>query len=343
MNRLTLLAPVNHYTGYGLHTIQIARDIERLSGAYVSVRATSTSEAFGATIPADIRQRLVSGPQPEHWELLLHPPNFLPTPDKLTAYFTMWEATRLPPGGVNLLNRAEVVFTPSQWNASCFSACGVERPIRVVPLGINTGVFHYRPWPEPEPFVFGTAGRMAHGGVRKGINEVIDAFQAAFPCERDVRLKVKCWPDCPVKAVQDARIQITAAYLGEPQLADWFAGIHVFVSAARSEGWGLMQHQAMAVGRPVMSVDFGGVREFFRPELGYALPYELKPAQKGYAGCGHWAQPSFDGLVESFRRAYEHRSEALEKGARSAAAVEGTDWSQANAVLVERLREVGAL
>jgi len=345
VSRITVLGAVNSYTGYGLHTIQAVRDIETLSGAYVSVRALSTSEAFGARIPMDIRRRFVNGPQPEPWELLIHPPNFLPTPGKKTAYFSMWEATRLPPKGRSLLNKATVVFTPSHWNASTFSACGVDVPIEVVPLGINTKAFYYRPPPQRLDglCVFGAAGRMAHGGVRKGINEVIEAFLAAFPKQDDARLRIKCWPDCPVAKVRDNRISITAAYLSDDEVAEWFSGIHVFVSAARAEGWGLMQHQAMAVGRPIITVDFGGVREFFKPAMGYALPYRMVQATKAYDGCGHWAEPDFDDFVSMMRHVYERREQAQEKGRAAAVAMMGTDWLDANRVLVSKLMKLGAL
>ncbi len=168
----------------------------------------------------------------------------------------------------------------------------MQRPIEVVPLGINQDVFRYRPFNGefPEVLTFGAAGRMAHGGVRKGINEVIAAFLAAFPKKiKDVRLRVKCFPDCPVSKVKDPRIEIVQACLSDAQLADWFGSLNCFVSAARAEGWGLMQHQSMSMGRPVASVKFGGVTEFFDERVGYALPFTLEPAKLAYAGCGHWA------------------------------------------------------
>lgn len=344
MKRLTLAADINEYTGYGKHAIQIVRDLERMAGCYVSVRALSRSNAFGATIPIDIRQRFVGGPQPEEWELLLHPPNFAPTPGKKTMYFSMAESTRLNPESVKMLNLSEVVIVPCGWNEQCFMQSGVTVPIRIVHLGIDDSVFHERPFPATAKTIFGAAGRMAHGGVRKGLNEVIDAFVKAFPYDHSVELWVKCYPDCPINRVSDPRIKITTAHLSDRALADWFAGITCFVSAARGEGWGLMQHQAMATGRPLVSVNYGGVREFFTSELqGWFLDYDLEPAKFAYAGQGDWAEARECSLIHTLRCVARNQLEQAIRGQNACRAVAGLTWDNSHRQLIAVLQEFGAL
>ncbi len=346
MKRLTLLAPINAFTGYGLHSFQIVRDLTRMLDLYVAIRPVSQSEAFGAKIPTDIRQRFVSGPQPEEWELLLHPPSFVPTPGKKTAYFTMLESTKPPPMGVHLLNRAEVVIVPCWWNASCLSACGVKKPIRVVPLGILTNIFKYAEMPTDFPRVirFGAAGRMANGGVRKGLNEVIDAFSRAFPDESNVRLEVKAWADCPIKKCDDPRVLIHQAYWSDEQLADWFKSLTCFVSAAKGEGFGLMQLQALAIGRPLISVRFGGVAEFFESGMGWPLDFKLGPARQAYEGCGHWAEPTEESLIECMRQcARTDPTELTYMGIVASQKVAHLSWESSNLVLACVLEEFGAI
>ncbi len=344
MNRLTFVGPINTFTGYGLHACQIISDIQKLvPDTFINVRAVQKSESFGATIPAGIRKLFVNQIQPEPWELLLHPPNFVPTQGKNTAYFTMWESSKLPVHSVELLNMAKVVIVPCEWNASCFSAQGVTAPLRIVPLGINTDVFKYSAVAQKDICVFGAAGRMAHGGVRKGINEVIDAFLKAFPTETDVKLRVKCFPDCDVQSITDPRIEIIRAYLSEVEIAKWYSSLTCFVSAARAEGWGLMQHQAMAVGRPIMSVHYGGVKEFFQPATGYAIDFRIEPAKLRYSGCGHWAEPNEDHMIALMRRIYADRNEAEVKGFEASKTVRELSWTQSNWKLVNVLQEFGAI
>jgi len=339
---LTFAADINSFTGYGLHAIQIIRDLIGM-GVQVAVRPTSCNESFGALIPADIRALFVLESSFAEWELLLHPPNFPPTSGKKTAYFTMWEASRLPPNGVSVLNKAEIVIVPNVWNATCFSACGVNAPIRVVPLGMNTEVYRYRPKKQHGPFVFGAAGRMAHGGVRKGLNEVIDLFLKAFPNEPDVRLHIKCHPDCPLAEITDERIVAVPLHLSDAELADWYAGLDCFVSAARAEGWGLMQMQAMATGRALISVNFGGISEFFERGTGYEVEYRLRGARDFYANLGVWAEPVDKSFIEAMRQAYENPSECCRFGVAAAKSVKNLSWHRANKALAVVLKETGAI
>src|SRR5690606_18459922 len=135
--------PINAYTGYGLHSLQIVTDLERF-GHEVLIRPMEITETF-ARIPRRLRKLFELKEVPDEWELFIHTTNFPITPVKKTIYFTMWEASRLPKEWVGFLNQAECVVVPCQWNATCFSASGVYRPIHVVPLGIKTDIFKYGP------------------------------------------------------------------------------------------------------------------------------------------------------------------------------------------------------
>lgn len=343
--RLTLAGPVNSYTGYGMLTIQIARSLQKLTGAYVALRSLSTSEAFGAVIPPDIKDILVHGVQPEPFEILHHPPNYEPIAGKQTVWASMWESCRLRPRQVELLNRAVAVLTPSAWGQACMSASGVNVPIHKWPLGINLDVFRYRAVePHTRPtFVFGAAGRTAHGGVRKGIDDVIEGFLRAFPAEKDVELRIKVFPDCVVPAVKDPRIKYLRAYISDSEMSDWMTGIDCFVSAARGEGWSLLPHQAMATGVPVIACAFSGITEFFNETVGYPIEYSLAPATDHYEGCGHWAMPKIKSIVERMRQVYENRWDAHLMGAKASISVQHLthDFSMTHVVTV--LKEVGAL
>src|SRR5574343_2099652 len=134
-------AHVNMHTGYGQHAVQIIRDF--LSWGYqVKTKALDQRSPF-ADLPTEIKQTFIPvGADVDcPWELVLHPPNLQPSPNKKVAYFSMWESTKLPPGSAEVLNQAEVVIVPSKWCETCFSASGVRSPIRVAQLGIYTDIF----------------------------------------------------------------------------------------------------------------------------------------------------------------------------------------------------------
>ena len=276
--------PINGYTGYGLHSCQIIADLAE-AGYDVLVRPMEFDDRFGLNGSGD-PSRFVYGAQAGAWELLLHPPNCAPTRLKKTLYFTMWEATQLPEKWVGYLNQAECVVVPCQWNARHFRESGVVKPIEILPLGIKEDIFAFRPMDLNGPCVFGAAAKVRGGGERKGLNEMVELFRQAFPDNRDVRLKVKCFPDCGLAPANDPRVEITAAYLTEQELAAWYGSLTCFVSLSRSEGWGLMPHQAMAVGRPCIAMCYSGQAEYLRHDNAYCVSYREVPAAYNYAGTG---------------------------------------------------------
>ena len=338
---LVVRAPVNASTGYGLHCCQLVTDMLRL-GYDVGLHPTATDETF-APIPTQVRRTFLPPKAMSAWELLLHPPHYPPRRGTKTVYFTMWESTRLPSAAPRNLNAAECVIVPCRWNAECFRESGVRREIRIVPLGIDTATFQYREMDLEGPCVFGAAGRTESDPLRKRVNEVIAVFRKAFPRERDVRLRIKVFPGCAIQRVQDSRIEITRSYLSEVQLAAWFRSLTCFVSLARAEGWGLMQHQALATGRPVIGSEFGGVAEFFDRRFGYPLKFRMVPAEGRFTGCGHWAEPSESDAVAMMRRVYRDRSEAQALGIAAARHASQWSWEESHRKLAATLCEIGML
>jgi len=337
--RILFRAPLNGYTGYGLHANQIVTDLQK-SGYDFYIRAIDINETF-APIPLNVRKAIVCQEYPSKWELVLFPPSWAPVAGKKTVHFTMWESTKLHWSAISNLNRCECIIVPTQWNASCFVNSGVKSPIYIVPLGINTDVFRYSPMDMIGPCIFGTAGRLESGGTRKGINLVISAFKQAFPRQKNVQLYVKIFPDCEIPSEADERIKFNREYFSEMQMANWYQHLTCFVSAARGEGWGLMQHQALAMGRPIISIRFGGTAEFFDEQMGYPLDFKLIPAEDLYIGCGLWADPDEKHLIHLMRRVYSDREEAGKLGLKATIATSKYSWSESSQKLRKVLQGVG--
>jgi glycosyltransferase involved in cell wall biosynthesis len=179
--------------------------------------------------------------------------------------------------------------------------------------------------------------------MRKGFGDVIRAFQEAFPLERDVRLGVKGFPDCDIPGVNDDRISVIRQYFSPRRLGEWFRSLTCFVSASRAEGWGLMQHEALATGRPVISVKYGGVKEFFDDEVGFPITHRLARASGHYAGCGSWAEPVQRSLVRQMRRVYEDRAGAAARGKRGSLRAVAFTWQRFQRELLTVLHHAGMI
>lgn len=340
--RLPIYGNVNPFSGYGKLFNRVVIELSKL-GVDPVVRATQVSELFGSKNPAEVMSRLVHRVQPEEFELIIHPPELCPNPEKFTAYFTMWESTRLKELALDFLNMSDLVIVPSNWNAATFSAQGVKTTIRVVPLGCDA---KYDNMPAGGKFVMAAAGRMAHGGSRKGIAQVIECFKAAFDGMDDVRLNIKIFPDCKLDEQDDARISVTRAYISESQMRSWMGSAHCFASAARGEGWGLHQHEAMAMGRPVIAPIYAGLAEFMNRRNSYPVDFTHAPDDDGfYFGYGNLIDVDEWDMVRAMRQAYEDwaAGRIAHKGWIAHEDVKHLTWNNTAAKLLKVLREASLI
>ncbi|MHB8522383.1 MAG: glycosyltransferase family protein [Limisphaerales bacterium] len=329
--------------GIGVFAVGLARALARHSP--LPVELYPINQTWHQPPPADVQEMMRGGNSHWHpWELLFDSVCFgepSVARDKHTVLFTMWETDRLPASAVPAINRAAVCVVPCAWCAEVFRDSGVTVPIRVVQLGIDTRLFRQRPQLFWGNFVFGTASFGLPGG-RKYYERVIEAFRQEFKSNEPVELwmKVRSAPDIDTG---DPRVIWHREWFDVEGLVDWYCGINVFVSAAASEGWGLHQQQAMCVGRPVIGVNYGGVREFWSPANGYEVAYTVGPGDGIYAGHGNYAHVSVTSIRAAMRRAYVDRQTLLAKGDLAAAAAALLTLDRSALALLAVLREFGCI
>lgn len=348
------------YTGYGQIAEWLGRSLEA-GGVPVRYEPFRTAEKH-FPVQGWVRERTIEGPPADwSWTLNLNVPSDRLPPRRNCVAFTMWEVTGLPAGAAHQLNHCRAVVVPCAFNAATFAAGGVLRPIRVVPLGVSAAEGYERRDDPPSlkgrgPFRFGCAGRVSHGGVRKGLAEAVAAFLEAFPDDGPDApvIEAKCFPDCPVAFPEHPRVVVNREPYLPPEMAAWYRSIDCYVTASKGEGWGLQTLQAMAVGRPVVASKWSGTAEFFDSSCGWEVPYDLAPipadAPAGghaggnfYKGQGCWAEPRRDGLVAAMRAAVADPKALRRKGKAAADRALEYDWSRTGRELARVLREAGAI
>ena len=126
---------------------------------------------------------------------------------------------------------------------------------------------------------------------RKNPWAALDAFQLAFPDERDVRLivKTKPWPHMrsyraqaerlAARMAQDDRMRLIDESLDYADVLRLYASCDVMLSLHRSEGLGLHLMEAMSLGTVVVATGWSGNCDFMTAENSIAIPYRLVPSE----------------------------------------------------------------
>ena len=308
----------NGFTGYGRIIQEIILGL--LQRDYkVKFRAFAVSEEFETPVDSKVRKCIVSGPQSEPLELVVYPPRFnLEFPqlcEKKQVLFTMWEADRLPRKYVDCCNKHVALIVPTKWNREIFIKSGVKVPIYVVPLGIDTNVFKPNLRRFPEECVFITAGRVAHGYHRKGINYAMEVFRKAFPEEADAKLRVKCFPDCDLKPNFDSRISIVRASISQESMVEFYQDSVAYLDTTTAEGFGLHQVEANACGQIVIGCPFSG-KPIFNNNDNLAVKYSMQKVtdKETYLATGRWAKLDEEDLIAKMRYVYENREKTWLEG-----------------------------
>lgn len=345
--RIVIKGPVSNYSSYGILTRDIAHYFVK-EGYDVNIRPLGYDEKDTSDpIPSEVSECLVNKAQFDDWELIVFTPSKENlTPNKINVQLTMWESTRLMDSQLAAMNQIDHIFLPSNWNLATFSAQGVKTNMSLCPLGYREDKFSFHPMPEDYFFTFGTAGRLAHGGSRKGIEVVIRAFKQAFPAYvRNVKLKVKICPDDTFnqELVRDSRIEIIPKFMTDLEMADWYKGINCYVSGSNAEGWGLHYNEAMATGRPVIAPFYSAPADFLTDENAYSVKYNLIQATGFYDKLGHWAQPSVEDMAEQMVRAYENQKECRSKGLRAATDIQKFTFTNFCRNLEGQLADLGLI
>ncbi len=341
---LVFASLINFFSGYGQAANAIARELETL-GIPIAFDKFQPDHSF-----LKIDDWTLSRLLPERWRgprLCMFPPSAPVAYKSKDTLYTMWEASLVRRDWADQVNKAGCLVVPCEWNHIGFRHSGVHLPIRKVPLGIDPLVFKPRDgWhPARETVTFGCAARMAHGGTRKGIAEVIAAFLDAFPTERNVRLRVKLWPDCEVADPDDARVTFDRRVLTTEQLASWYRGLDVYVSASKGEGFGLQTLQAMGCGVPVVAPAHSGMAEYLSDACAWLVDWDETPVPNGFLIYGVkgacWCVPRHESLVARMREAHGDAWARLAKGHAAAGIAAGFTWERTARELLAVLEEFG--
>ncbi len=257
--------------------------------------------------------------------------------------FVPWELSRLPENEAYFLQgNFDEVWTPSTFSAKAISD-SVKVPVVTMPHAIDVSSVSQksrRDFGLPEnAFVFLFAFDMHSRIERKNPEGLITSFIQSFGSQKDVLLviSIKNSADFPseFKALSlmtksHPNIRLHTDYLPRPDMLALLKCADCFVSLHRSEGFGLLIAESMALGVPVIATDYGGSADFLNQWTGYPVPYDLTTLRKNagsYQAGSVWAEPNVTAAAKLMKHVQEQKEEALEKAKRASALMK-TDYSK---------------
>lgn len=275
--------------------------------------------------------------------------------------WVMCEVEPWPKAWVDGCRFVDEVWVPTERQKNVLLACGVERPVHVMPLGVDPGYFNpdRSPWPD-RPFADFVFVSNFMWGVRKNPDLLIRAFRDEFDRDEDVVLYIKTASKKKDHSLaletrwwmreSGPTVMITTDTIPDADMAGLYTMADCFVLPSSGEGWGLPALEALACGTPVLVTGWGGPAEWGRDEEGAPLPgmhfvdYEIVPVRsdmKVFAGCS-WAEPSYADLRAKMRIAFENREDWKVDALKGSEIVrENLTWRLVGDRIRERLAVIG--
>lgn len=264
----------------------------------------------------------------DNWDLVIYnnfpkDPNALhglrDLPGKVKVAYLAWEEDRFPKRWVDEYNaNLQLVLAATTHTQRVLKHSGVRVPIIIIPNALADSFFE-KGKVQPSRIKTTKKFRFLHissGMERKGVRELIEAYNQAFTAKDDVCLVIKSFPNAnnlfhdelaKYKGLPDAPTVeiIEADDLTEAEVIALYKDSHVYLSPSKAEGFNIPVLEAMFHGLPVITTAWSGQMDFVNDENAYLVDYELVPAQSHLDNPGaYWAQPNVQDLVEKMKRAF---------------------------------------
>ncbi|WP_010306429.1 glycosyltransferase family 4 protein [Synechococcus sp. CB0101] len=254
-----------------------------------------------------------------------------------------WELEAFPEGWESFLSSYDEIWCPSPFTAQ---ALAQRSPIPVV------SVPHYPDWPRLQVLQDRRRDRRPQAGrafrflclfdfwsttERKNPDGVIEAFWKAFPPGSshlppvELLIKTSSAEQFPAacnqlmaKTADDPRIHWQHQLLSSDDLDELLLSADVLVSLHRSEGFGLVLADAMAIGLPVMATAYSGNLEFMPQGSAALIPWQLIPIEHtsgDYRRGWLWADPDLNAAAAWMRDLASDPQVGARLAARGAVAV----------------------
>ena len=235
--------------------------------------------------------------------------------------YYVWETTKLPHEFFKRLFYFDEIWVVSQWQKECLIKQGYNKPIYVIPEGIDN-IFQPIQKKKSNKIKFLIVGRWDY---RKSTKEIIETFLKVFKDNNNVELILNVDnnytpKDIPKSTIDklkfynltDNRIKIKS-FLSRKEYIKLIQESDIFLSCARGEGWNLPLIEAMGCGIPSIYSECSGQLEFAKNK---GIPIKILQEVSSESAklqsfnydnlTGNFYEPDFDDLGEKIKMVYNN-------------------------------------
>lgn len=278
--------------------------------------------------------------------------------------FFAWETDKLPDNWIPICNSMDGLLVPSDYNVEVAKISGITVPIRKVEHAIDQSQFekiqHFDFGLPKDVFIFYSIFQWTE---RKNPIGLLKAYFSEF-CSADKvllllksyrfnngNLEDKKWIEKEVATIGNSMnikdfpaASLVFKSMSRQEMLSFHNQCDVLVHPCRSEGFGLTQFEAMAMGKPVISTNYSGHLEFMNKENSYLVDYSMTPVTNMpwniYTGRQNWAEPDVGDLKKAMREVYENRDAAKQKGLLGKETVKDYSWKLIGEKMVKKVNEI---
>lgn len=328
MKKLNFISPIG-YTGYGITSLNILKELHNRC----DISLFCMSDLNKLSLNFDEEKQLIrkgvlsskkfssSAPNLKIW----HSNDLAMRPGKGRLFvFPFFELDTISEIDKHHINQCDLIFTASNWGKNILENNGINIPIVVAPLGVDSSIFNNqisRQDLSKNKYIFFHIGKWER---RKSQDILLKCFEKAF-CDTD---NVELWlfPHNPF--LSNEELNIWYSIVNSNNLKDKIkifprmptqhdlnkminlADCGVFVS--RAEGWNNEILEAMAANKPIICTNYSAHTEYCDKNNAYLIDIQdTEPAfdNKWFHGEGNWAKLDnncIDNIVDRMKYVYTY-------------------------------------
>lgn len=309
-NGLTIAATIDSVTGWGKTNANVIAELSKLRK---DITLFPLNNWWREGVPRETVDLMDKRHQYSEWALVMAIPSELPlVPSQKTILYSMWETAQLPEQWREPLSQVKHLIVPSRSQIDIF-----EVDASVVPLGVNTDIYHFKEREPHDKFRILTYGLLS--SRKSPVETIYEVCYRAFygmdavdDWEIVLKTRRNVVGSGGLIKINDPHVQVLSGDWSDEEMAELCFSADCGIMLSKFEGYGLPAREMMSTGLPVILSDNTGHSDDCNPEINIPIPTKrIIPAEEAYSGVEDWKweEPDFELAAVELRKQYDQWKE----------------------------------